>query len=108
MATTTEELEQQRAEKVAAERANIEAADKVKITKADKDAKAQRERVKKASAERAKKDAAKPAAPAKKKGPKAEGTKVTDADLLAAVKKMLAKDADLSKSVSSRRFAPTE
>jgi hypothetical protein len=98
MSTNAATMESERAAKVATERVKIEAADKVNHAKADKEAKAERERVKATSAERAKKDAAKPAAPAKKKGGKATPVKVTDVDLLAAVKKAVAKDKDLSKS----------
>jgi colicin import membrane protein len=92
MASTVEEMESERAEKVATERAKIEKADKAKAAKANKAAKAERERVAKATAERKAKEAAKPAAkPTSKKKSKTGVTpKLTDAELVTAVKKVVA------------------
>lgn len=99
MSQTATAMESEREQRVAAARAEIDKEDKVKIAKAEKDAKAERARVQKATAERKAKEAAKPAAPARKRPAKPEAKeRVTDAELLAAVRKVLAKDAELSKS----------
>src|SRR5713226_2300112 len=100
MSTNAAKMETERAEKVATERAKIEAADKAKLAQASREAKAERERVAKATAERKAKETAKPAAKptAKRKGGTGVTPKLTDAELLAAVKKVSAKDADTSKS----------
>jgi hypothetical protein len=87
MATTVEEMEQKRTEKVAAERARIDKADKAKLARASKDAKAERERVKTATAERKAKEAAKPAAKATAKKKGGATAKLTDAELAVVVKK---------------------
>jgi len=88
MATTVEEMEQQRTAKVESARAPIDKADKAKLAKANKEAKAERERAKQATADRRAKAAAKPAAKAtaRKKGATA---KLTDAELVTAVKKVV-------------------
>lgn len=105
MSTNAATMETERAEKVAAARKQIDAADKVKIAKANKEAKANAAKVTKATAERKAKEAAKPATPAKKRVTPAAEKRMTDAELLAAVKKVATDGMTRSGAVKAFRAA---